>query len=172
MTVISKLRALLRPLVGVTTRINQPLLFVGALLFLVFLTSLLTVLIADDRGVDMRYSQSLVGARQVFDNRDFSKTPFGYMDAYDACELEARASLGTRMIRSTILPLSTRYEIKNNTYFVVLDVDVGDEQEWTGATIYCDIDPVAEKISYYKEVHNGELSLLSRTMSVFGEILD
>lgn len=115
---------------------------------------------------------NLHGAQLVFQGRDFSVSPFGLMDAYDACVMEAKSSLNGGMIRNEMLPLSTRYNEVNNTYLVVIDADVGTIQEWTTVTIYCDIDPDHKQVSYYKEIYGEQPSLLSRTLGVLGNFLD
>ena len=144
---------------------KQPSVYSVLLLFVVVVICLIGYL-----GGDRKLSVS--GPDKVFMQRDFSKTPFALMDAFDACVLQAESKLGASLLRSEMLPLSTRYNEKKNTYKVVLDADVGSIQEWTDAHIYCDIDPVKQRVSYYKEIYRGEPSLLSKTMSMLGTFLD
>ncbi|MGK0441015.1 MAG: hypothetical protein ACJA0N_000810 [Pseudohongiellaceae bacterium] len=82
--------------------------------------------------------------------RDFRQAPFDLNDAYDACLLEAKSSLGAGMLRAHMRPRSTRYEEKKGYYLVVINADVGNVQEWEEATIYCTVDPKAQQVSYYK----------------------
>lgn len=118
-----------------------------------------------------RSDRILHGPDKVFEGRDFSKTPFGLMDAYDACQLEARSKLGDHLLRSHMMPMSTRYDANKRQYLVVISVDVGTAEEWNPATIYCNIDPAAEEISYYKEVREGEESILTKTMNFLSSAL-
>lgn len=137
-----------------------------AVLLLAMAASLLTLYFSADRGVEGR------GGRAIFEQRDFSFTPFSLMDAYDACVLEAKSKLGNSILRTHMLPLSTRYQQDKGTYMVVLSADVGTVEEWSVMTIYCTVDPNAHEISYYKEIYDGQPSLLSRTMSLLGELLN
>ena len=130
------------------------------------LASLLTLYFSSER------IASNGGGRAIFEQRDFSFTPFSLMDAYDACVMEARSKLGSNLLRSHMLPLSTRYQQDKGTYMVVLSADVGEVDDWSVMTIYCTVDPQAHEISYYKEIYQGQPSLLSRTMSLLGELLD
>ena len=132
---------------------------------LAVLVSLLTLYTQSHREL------SFSGAEQVFKGRDFSETPFSLMDAYDACLMESRSKFGSSMLRSHMLPLSTRYDPEKQEYLVVLSADVGTVDDWNVATIYCSIDPVKEEVSYYKEVHDGKQSMLSKTMSMLSSML-
>lgn len=134
--------------------------------FLALLVSIVTAYLASDRDLTVGG-----GAEQVFGSRDFSKTPFGLMDAYDACQLELQAKLGANLLRSHMLPLSTRFNESTQEYLVVLSADVGSVEDWNVATVYCSIDPVAEQVSYYKEVHDGQESILSKTMTFLSSAL-
>ena len=146
---------------------SKPLLIVISLFVAVaILISILAVTLQPPRPV------ALQGAEKIFQGRDFESTPFGLMDAYDACTMEAKSKLGDSMLRANILPLSTRYDTDNNTYLIVIDADIGTIQSWSDATIYCDIDPEEQKLSYYKEIIHGEPSILSRTISFLGSVLD
>lgn len=129
------------------------------------LVSLLTYYASSER--ELMYE----GAAAVFEGRDFSHTPFALMDAYDACLLESRSKFGNALLRSHMLPLSTRYDEAKQEYLVVLSADVGTVDEWNEAIIYCSIDPVRERISYYKEVHDGQQSILSKTMDMLNSVL-
>lgn len=140
-------------------------ILVIAFVLLALLVSFLTAILSDSRQLKVG------GAEQVFDGRDFSKTPFGLMDAYDACLLESQAKFGSALLRSHMLPLSTRFNESSQEYLVVLSADVGEVNDWSVATIYCSIDPVAEEISYYKEVHDGHQSILSKTMNMLSSAL-
>lgn len=135
------------------------------IVFLALVVSGITMMLASDRTL------TLHGAEKVFQSRDFSKTPFGLMDAYDACLAESQAKFGDSLLRSQMLPLSTRFDESSQEYLVVINADVGVIDDWTQATIYCSIDPVAEQISYYKEVHDGQESILSKTMSFLSAAL-
>lgn len=151
---------------GMLERISRTqLLLVGSFTALAVLVSALTWYASSDRSLNLQ------GAERVFEGRDFSQTPFGLMDAYDACLLESRAKFGSALLRSHMLPLSTRYDESRQEYLVVLSADVGEVNDWSEATIYCSIDPVAQEISYYKEVHDGEHSILSKTMSMLSSVL-
>jgi hypothetical protein len=112
------------------------------------------------------------GADIVFLERNFENTPFSLMDAHDACRYEAKSKLGDTLLRSEMLPLSTRFNARKGTYLVVLDADVGAIDGWSGMTIYCDIDPSKQQISYYKEVHTDQQSLFSSTMSLLGNLVN
>lgn len=131
----------------------------------IVLLSLTGLLLRSDRQL------SFDGAEEVFKGRDFSLTPFSLMDAYDACVLEAQAKYGANMLRNHMLPLSTRYDEKTHEYLVVLNADIGSQDDWNEATIYCSIDPVKEQISYYKEVHTGERSIVAKTMDMLSNAL-
>ncbi|WP_101760451.1 hypothetical protein [Oceanicoccus sp. KOV_DT_Chl] len=145
---------------------KQPLLYSLLLLAAVVLVASVSNYLSGDRNLDV------TGADAVFLHRDFSRTPFALMDAYDACVYEAQSKLGNSLLRSEILPLSTRYNYDRNSYKVVLDVDVGTVHEWLDAHIYCDIDPEAQELSYYKEIYRGEPSLLAKTMSMLGDLIN
>lgn len=132
---------------------------------LILVTMSITTLFTEQRMV------ALTGADLVFEGRNFSRTPFSLMDAYDACVLESQARLGDSLLRHTMLPLSTRFEEKDKIYMVVLDVDIGTVKEWVTAHVYCSVDPSKEQISYYKEVYDGQPSLLSRTMSALTRLI-
>lgn len=133
--------------------------------FFVVILSLVGLLMGSDRQLNFE------GADQVFQGRDFSRTPFTLMDAYDACVLEAKSKYGSNLLRNHMLPLSTRFDAGKQEYLVVLSADIGTVQEWSEATIYCSIDPVAEKISYYKDVHDGGQSIVSKTMDMLSNAL-
>lgn len=114
----------------------------------------------------------ITGADIVFLERNFENTPFSLMDAHDACRYEAQAKLGDSLLRSEMLPLSTRFNVSKGTYFVVLDADVGVIEAWSGVTIYCDIDPSKQKISYYKEVHAHRRSLFGSAINLLSNLVD
>ncbi len=139
---------------------------VSAMLLLAIVACLLTLYFGSSRTVEFH------GGRAIFEQRDFSHTPFGLMDAYDACLLEAESKLGAGMLRAHMLPLSTRYQPNKGTYLVVLSADVGSIEKWTVLTVYCTVDPQVKEISYYKEVYENQPSLLSRTLSLLGGMLD
>lgn len=140
-------------------------LLVLAFMAIALMVSLLTSYLASSRDLNVG------GAEAVFQSRDFSRTPFGLMDAYDACLMESKSKFGMNLLRSHMLPLSTRYNESTREYLVVLSADVGEVNDWNEATIYCSIDPVAQQISYYKEVHDGEVSILSKTMNMLSSAL-
>lgn len=140
-------------------------LLVLSFVVIAMIASLLTAYLASSREF------AVAGAEAVFATRDFSRTPFSLMDAYDACLMESKSKFGDNLLRSHMLPLSTRYNESTQEYLVVLSADVGAINDWNEATIYCSIDPVAQQISYYKEVHDGELSILSKTMSLLSSAL-
>ncbi len=142
-----------------------PSRIVGVFLILMLVISIAVLTLK----IDSTYS--IVGGESVFYERDFSKTPFGLMDAYDACVLESKAKMGSGMLRNHILPLSTRYNHETDEYFVVLSADVGSVHDWSEAMIYCTIDVEKEMISHYKEIHDENSSLLSRTMSMLSDVL-
>ena len=111
----------------------------------------------------------VAGGRSVFEERNFSHTPFNLMDAHDACLLETQKQLGAGFLRAYMMPLSTRYEEEEGVYLVVLNADVGTMFEWEAATIYCTVDPKANEISYYKEVwktDSGEPSMSNSVESI------
>lgn len=110
------------------------------------------------------------GGMSVFAQRDFRYQPFDMIDAYNVCELEAKAKLGDSLLRSHMLPLSTHYDEISGTYLMVLNADVGSISLWSEATIYCSIDPAAEEISYYKEVYQQRPSLMSRTVNFLEDL--
>jgi hypothetical protein len=132
---------------------------------LILVTVSLTTLFFEKRVV------MLSGAQLVFEGRDFTYRPFSLMDAYDACVLETKARLGDSLLRQTMLPLSTRFDEKDKIFMVVLDADIGTVKEWTTAHVYCSIDPKKQRISYYKEVYDGQPNFLSRTMSSFVKLI-
>ncbi len=140
-------------------------LSVSVSLFAIGSLSLVAYFLAD------RYV-GISGADIVFLERNFENTPFSLMDAHDACRYEAESKLGGSLLRSEMLPLSTRFNTKKGTYLVVLDADVGTIDTWSGVTIYCDIDPTKQKISYYKEVKTDQESLLGRTMNLLGSLVN
>jgi hypothetical protein len=138
---------------------------VRSTLVLAILVLIFTIYFTNEHTVDMS------GGHAVFSQRDFTHTPFDLMDAYDACLLESKAKLGAGILRAHMLPLSTRYQPEKGTYLVVLSADVGSVREWSVVTVYCTVDPKAHEISYYKEVHDGQSSVLSRTMSALSELI-
>ena len=109
-------------------------------------------------------SQKLQG---LFEGRNFQYSPFELMDAHDVCLYNARDELGSGFLRSHVDDLSTRFDTRDNVYLIVLNVDVGTVNGYNTAKIYCTVDPSSYQLTYYKEVHEGKQSLLSRTLSFF-----
>ncbi|MFA7555394.1 MAG: hypothetical protein WCY88_14195 [Spongiibacteraceae bacterium] len=160
------MKALITKLECILRSINHPLLLVGIMVLLVVGSASLTVFFADSRSID------LTGKQSLFDGRDFVRTPFGLMDAYDACVDKAKSSLGDSLLRNTMLPLSTRYEVRDKAYVVALDVDVGTIRNWDNAMIFCSVNPVMQRVTYYKEHYDTESSLLTRSISFIGKLIN
>lgn len=133
---------------------------------LVAASSLLTVYFNDGRNLD------LVDTNDPLRNRDFIAQPFDLMDAYAICVSQARSKHGINLLRKRMLPLSTRFEEREGIYLMVLSADVGSFDDWNEVTILCSVDPNAHQVSYYKEVYDGEQSVLSKTMSALGKMFD
>jgi hypothetical protein len=146
-----------------TTSVKSVLFALAVLLILV--TSIVVF-------VFMGRSAEALGGHLIFQQRDFTTTPFSMMDAYDACVMESEARLGESLLRSHMLPLSTRYEALKDTYLVVINADVGNIEQWSEVMIYCNVNPAAEEISYYKEVYQDRPTLLSRSISVLTGLFD
>ena len=145
------------------TRNRLTLIVGGAALALI--ASLTTLYIHSQRNLTLTTSPQAGHA-----SRNYNLTPFDLMDAYDACVLEAEAKLGSNLLRQHMLPLSTRFDDRSGEYIVVLSADVGTVYDWNEATIYCNINPVKQEVSYYKEVHEGHQSILSRTINALGSL--
>ena len=121
-----------------------------ALVLLVFLFSIGSLSLIPDFSFK-RYSGGLTGADAVFIGRNFERTPFALTDAHDACLYEVKSKLGERLLRSEMVPLSTRFNSDNGSYLVVLDADIGLINTWTNTLIYCDIDPLRHTVSFYRK---------------------
>lgn len=106
----------------------------------------------------------------LFTGRNFTLQPFTLMDANDLCELETREKLGESLLRYHMNPLSTRYEERKDRYFVVLNADIGTVTQWEEALIYCDVNPSAHKVAYYKEHYGTGDSFLSSTRGLFSKL--
>lgn len=146
--------------------INRPLLLAGVMVLLVLISVSLTVFFASTRQINLPVSPlSSI-------ERDFIRSPFSLMDAYETCVGEAKSNLGSRLLRSTMLPLSTRYEPKDNSYVVALDVDVGTVHNWESAIIFCSVNPAIQRVTYYKEQYEKEPSVLSRSISFLSKLLE
>ena len=137
-----------------------------SVLLLAVLTSLLTILLSSGRTLEVS------GDRDLFEGRNFAQTPFDLIDAYDACVRRGQTKMGASLLRAHLLPLSTRLETDTGSYLIVISVDVGTAAEWQVATIYCDVDPKIQEVSYYKEVYQGRPSFISRAMSSLGGMFD
>ena len=123
------------------------------LVLLVFLFAIGSLSLVPDYSFG-KYTSGLSGADVVFLERDFKRTPFALTDAHDACLYEVKSKLGERLLRSEMVPLSTRFNSDKGSYLVVLDADVGPINTWTNVLIYCDIDPLRHTVSFYrKNVH-------------------
>jgi hypothetical protein len=114
-----------------------------ALVLLVFLFSIGSLSLIPDFSFK-RYSSGLTGADAVF-------IGFALTDAHDACLYEVKSKLGERLLRSEMVPLSTRFNSDNGSYLVVLDADIGLINTWTNTLIYCDIDPLRHTVSFYRK---------------------
>jgi len=139
---------------------------VGGLL-LVVCVLLVSVILTDSSGSQMAGSAD---SKALFAGRDFTFEPFTLMDANALCERQARAKRGASLLRYTMNPLSTRYEADKNRYIIVLDADIGTVEAWSEIALFCDIDPVAQQVSYYKEIYEDDSSLLSAVTGLFGDV--
>ena len=59
-------------------------------------------------GVSLFHWQFVAYSR-FFIGRNFERTPFALTDAHDACLFEVKSKLGERLLRSEMVPLSTRF---------------------------------------------------------------
>lgn len=142
-------------------------------LLCLFLAGLLLVLISSlITNYAVAHHNKAKSMEALFFERDFQRSPFGLMDANDVCKIEAEQHLGTLLLRSHLDPLSTRYEDKRNRYLVVLNADVGSVRLWQEVRIFCDVNPTAREVAYYKEAYDHDISLLSRTMGIFNSLLN
>lgn len=159
-------RSIKRVITSVDKTVGTSGVILISVLLLAVLTSLLTLLLSSGRTLEDS------GDRDLFEGRNFVQTPFDLIDAYDVCLRRAQTKIGTGLLRAHMLPLSTRLETDTGSYLMVISVDVGTAAEWQVATIYCDVDPKIQEVSYYKEVYPGRPSLMSRAMSSLGGMFD
>jgi len=139
---------------------------VGCLLLAVCML-IVSGLLTDSAG---RKLSGSVASKELFEGRNFTFEPFTLMDANHLCERQARAKRGASLLRYTMNPLSTRYEADKNRYIIVLDADIGTVESWSEISLFCDIDPVAHRVSYYKEIYDDDSSLLSTVKGLFGNM--
>jgi len=117
-------------------------------------------------------ANSLPEPRQdIFAGRDFKRSPFELTDAYDVCLEGVHAEHGSHLLSSYMDDLSTRYNEREKAYLVVVDINIGDGELSNAAKVYCSINPRTYQLTYYKEVHEGQRSLLSRTISFLSQAL-
>ena len=109
---------------------------------------------------------SLPEPRQdIFAGRDFKRSPFVLSDAYDICIEGIKSEHQTGLLTSYMDEFSTRYDERQKSFLVVVDINVGDGTKATPGKVYCTINPRTYQMTYYKEVVEGQGSLLSRTIS-------
>jgi len=117
--------------------------------------------------------RNLSGApKNLFSGRNFKLQPFTLMDANDVCELKSKEQLGASLLRYTMNPLSTRYQEDKNSYFVVLDADIGTIDLWEEIMIFCDVDPRSHEVSHYKVVYGDDESIFLKAKNIFKKMVE
>ena len=159
-------RSIKRLITSVEDTVGTTGVILISVLLLAVLSSLLTLLLSSGRALEVS------GDRDLFEDRNYILTPFNLIDAYDVCVRRAQTKMGAGLLRAHLLPLSTRFETDSGSYLMVISVDVGTAAEWQVATIYCEVDPKIQEVSYYKEVYQGRPSFISRAMSSLDSMFD
>lgn len=110
--------------------------------------------------------------RDIFAGRDFSRSPFELSDAYDLCYESIQVEHARDLLTSYMDDLSTYYDERKNTYLIVVDIQIGNGSKTMPGKVYCTINPARYKLTYYKEVIEGQGSFFARTVGFLSKVIN
>jgi len=98
--------------------------------------------------------------------RDYQKVPFNSLDAVDNCEEETAEKFSKDFLRSTVDWHSTRFQESRKVFIVVLDAHIGSRKNFEAAKVYCYINPISYRVTYFKAYDSNNKAMLSNGIDI------
>lgn len=83
------------------------------------------------------------------------------MDAIEACRVHSQEKFDNKLLHAYVDTHSTRFEEAEGVYLVVLNGHIGTRKEYDEATIYCNIRPQSNNVTYFRAYDSDNRSLQS-----------